>query len=67
MTHFNNFKMSVNNIIHCSIEELLKNMYYLNFDIECSIITTLEGLCKSGCLKWEKRIYLKNKLVFLDS
>jgi len=60
--YFDKFLRKKYNIIHCSIEELLKNMYYLNFDIECSIITTLEGLCKSGCLKWEKRIYLKNKL-----
>jgi len=33
-------------IIVCSIQELLMNMYYLNFDIECCINTTLHGLVK---------------------
>ncbi len=49
------------NIIICSLQELLINMYYLNFDIKCSIMTQLQGLNKQN---WSNELltYFLNKV-----
>ena len=59
--YFKKFFSKKYNIINCSLQELLINMYYLDFDIECSIVTNLGGLIKKH---WTNELlnYFLNKV-----
>ena len=48
------------NVLYCQLTELLDNMRYLTFDLECAVVTNLHGLMKKGCANrrvgWTKEL-----------
>ena len=69
--YYKRFLSSKYNIIQCSLKDLLVNMYYLNFDIEYCIFTTLGGLYRDTEM-WTDELFkyfsnrVKNILISTD-